>query len=123
MNRLRVTTLTAIIAIYFSTLAGPASALSITEFKKYPLDKQAVYVTGAVSITAYTYATTGEVAKAHCIKQWYFGHTKGEETPGPHDLAIEIAAAERVDPGKDVEGVILGLTDKVCGAPAPAGKK
>ncbi len=82
------------------------------------------YVTGAVSITAYTYATTGEVAKARCIKQWYFGHTKGEQTTGPHDLAVEIAAAEGVDPEKDVEGIILGLTDKVCGAslPTPAKK-
>ena len=77
-----------------------------------------MYLIGAVSMTAFTYATNGDPVKARCVQNWYFGAHKGDETPGPHDLALEIAAAELVDAAKyHVEGVILGLTDKVCGQP------
>lgn len=98
--------------------ASPAPALSIREFRKFPRESQSMYLVGAVSMVAYTYATNGDPAKARCVQNWYFGAHKGEETPGPNDLAVEIVAAENIDAAKyHVEGVILGLTDKVCGSP------
>ena len=100
-----------------------AAALPIKEWLKYPPEKRAVYITGAVSMTAYTYASNGNTAKARCIQSWYFGQ-KGVETPGPSALALELGAAELQDASKlHVEGVILGLTDKVCGADTAKAKQ
>ena len=57
-------------------------------------------------------------AQGQCIQGWYFGK-KGTEAPGPHEVAIEIGVAENLDAEKyHVEGVILGMTDKGCGAVA-----
>jgi hypothetical protein len=91
-----------------------ASATTIKEFRRFSQEQQAVFVSGAVSMAAYTYASTGDVSKARCVRQWYFGK-RGEETAGPRELAVEIGVAEQRDPEKyHVEGVILGLTDKMC---------
>lgn len=112
MHRISALAATLLLAAFGSS---PAAALSITEFRKYPADKQAVYISGAVSMTAYAYAANGELARARCVQEWYFGK-KGETTPGPRALALEITAAENVDPEKyRVEGVVLGLIEKVCG--------
>jgi hypothetical protein len=93
-----------------------ALALPIKEFKRFSAPDQATYLIGAVSMLAYSYAANGDTAKARCVQNWYFGE-KGQDTPGPRQLSVEIVAAESVDAAKyHVEGVILGLTDKVCGA-------
>jgi len=99
---------------------GAASALPIKEFRKFSPQEQATYITAAVSMVAYTNAANGNVAKASCIKKWYFG-TKGADTPGPHEIAVEMGVAEHLDADKyHVEGVILGVTDKACPALTPA---
>ena len=106
----------AALAVMVTILAPSASALSIKEFRKYPKEQQAVYISGAVSMIAYTHASNGDTARARCVQNWYFGEHKGDETPGPHQVALEIVAAENVDAERyAVEGVILGLSDKVCG--------
>jgi len=108
----------AALTIFFT---NSASALSIREFRKYTLEKQAVYVAGAVSMTAYTYASNGDTTRARCIQQWFF--RPGPETPGPRELAVEIGVAEQRDADKHhVEGIILGLTDRVCGGEIPLSK-
>ena len=100
-----------------------ALAIPINEFRKFTKDQQAVYLTAAVSMTAYTYAANGNAAKGRCIRAWFIGQ-KGEETRGPRELALELGIAETQDASKlHVEGVILGLTDKVCGAEAPKPKQ
>lgn len=74
-----------------------------------------MYVGAAVSMLAYAYAANGEPAKGRCVLNWYFGK-RGVETPGPHEVTIAIAiAAKRDAETYQVEGVIMGLTDKVCG--------
>jgi hypothetical protein len=96
--------------------AGPASAMTIKEFRKFSISEQGMYIGAAVNMLAYSYAANGDTAKASCIKNWYFGK-KGVETPGPSQLTIEIDVAENLDAEKyHVEGVILGVTDKACGA-------
>jgi hypothetical protein len=96
--------------------SSPAGALPIKEFRKFSRDDQATYTTAAVSMLAYSYAASGNTAKAHCIQQWYFGKA-GVETPGPREIAIEMGVAENLDAAKyHVEGVILGVTDKACPA-------
>lgn len=103
--------------------AGQADALSIREFRKHPDDQQAVYVTAAVSMIAYNQAVVGDVDKARCIRNWYFGE-RGEETPGPRQIAIEMQVAERQDPDKyHVEGVILGVIDNACSEAARAARR
>jgi hypothetical protein len=110
----------ALLAASLTLATSPASALSIKEFRKYSREEQAVYIAGAVSMVAFNYATTGESAKAQCVQNWYFAH-KGIETPGPHQIAVELGVAEDMDAEKyHVEGIILGLTDKVCGTSAKA---
>jgi hypothetical protein len=112
----------ALLAAFFTFAASHASALPIKEFRKFSQEEQASFLIGAVSMVAFTYATTGETARARCIQNWYFAH-KNVETPGPRQLAVELGVAENLDPEKyHVEGVILGLTDKVCGN-APATSK
>ncbi len=110
----------AVLAALAILLPAPATGLSIKEFRKYPQDKQAVYVTGAVSMTAYTYAVNGETTRARCVQNWYFS-VRGADTPGPRAIALELGVAELKDAEKyHVEGIILGLADKVCGeSPKP----
>ena len=96
--------------------ADTASAMSIKEFRKFSTLEQGTYIGAAVSMLAYSYAASGNTAKAHCIKEWYFGKA-GVETPGPREISIEMGVAENLDPVKyHVEGVILGVTDKACPA-------
>jgi len=115
LHHLRPAAIAVAASLFF---VNPADALSIKEYRKFSPEQQSMYLIGAVSMTAFTYATNGDPVKARCVQNWYFGAHKGDETPGPHDLALEIAAAELVDAAKyHVEGVILGLTDKVCGQP------
>ena len=91
-----------------------AQAITITEFRKYSQPEQATFLSGAISMAIYNYAANGDPAKARCIRDWYYGKA-GEDAPGPRQLAVELGIAERQDAGKfHVEGVILGLTDKVC---------
>jgi hypothetical protein len=92
--------------------------LPIKEFRRFSTQEQGTYIGAAVSMLAYAYAANGDTVKAHCIQNWYFG-TRGVETPGPREIAIEMGVAENMDPTKyHVEGVILGVTDKVCGPSA-----
>jgi hypothetical protein len=100
----------ALITLYAST----ASAMTIREFRKFSPDERSMYIGAAVNMLAYTYAASGNVPKATCIKNWYFGKS-GVETPGPREITIELGVAEHTDPDKyHVEGVILGVTDKAC---------
>ena len=93
-----------------------ASAMTLKEFRKFSETEQGTYIGAAVNMLAYTYAANGNVAKASCIKKWYFG-VQGASTPGPHDIALEMGVAERVDALKyQVEGVILGVANKACGS-------
>lgn len=98
----------------FLLAATSASALTIREFKRFSKEQQAVFVSGAVAMAAYTYATGGDVPKARCIQQWFFGKA-GEETPGPRAIAIEIGIAEQQDADKfRIEGVVLGTILRAC---------
>ena len=109
--------LVAAVILYAST----ASAMTLREFRKFSNDDQSMYIGAAVNMLAYSYAASGNVAKASCIKNWYFGR-KGVETPGPREITLELVVAEKADPDKyHVEGVILGVTDKACsdGKPKP----
>lgn len=110
--------LAAVVAAALSMLASQqAHAMPIKEFRKFSADEQSTYIGAAVSMLAYNYAATGNTAKAHCIKEWYFGQ-KGVETPGPREIAVEMGAAENLDPLKyHVEGVILGSAEKACSVP------
>lgn len=122
MNRRRFHLAVAVAAI-FSFCAVPASAMTIKEFRKFSISEQGMYIGAAVNMLAYSYAANGETGKASCIKNWYFGK-KGVETPGPRQLTIEIDVAGNLDPDRyQVEGVILGVTDKACGAGGLQGKK
>lgn len=110
----------ALLAAFCIFAAVPASAFTLKEFRKYTANQQAVYLSGAVSMVAFTYATTGESAKARCVHNWYFGPG---DAPGPRQLTLELSVAEDLDPEKyHVEAIILGLTDKVCGSPASTRK-
>ncbi len=110
----------AAIAAILSLCAAQASAMTLQEFKKFTTTEQGTYIGAAVNMLAYTYAANGNVAKASCIKNWYFG-VRGTDTPGPREITIEIGVAEHLDPTKyHVEGVILGVTDKACPATAQA---
>jgi hypothetical protein len=115
----RTTAVTAsLIAAVVSLSALPASAMTIREFRKFSTTEQSMYIGAAVSMLAYTYAANGDVTKGRCVQNWYFGQ-RGVETPGPHDITYKLDAYESIDPDKyHVEGVILGVTDKVCGAGA-----
>jgi len=95
--------------------AGPASALSIKEYRKFDRERQAHFVSAAVSMTAYIHAANGETAKARCIIGWYFG-TNDKSGPGPDQISAETVAAEHVDPERHIEGVILAVTKKACAA-------
>jgi hypothetical protein len=96
-----------------------APAMTLKEFRKFSTTEQSMYIGAAVNMLAYTYAANGNTSKASCIKNWYFGKS-GVETPGPREITTELTAAELLDANKyHVEGVILGLTDKVCGAQEP----
>jgi hypothetical protein len=93
--------------------------MTIREFRKFSTTEQGTYIGAAVSMLAYSYAANGDPTKGRCVQNWYFGQ-RGVETPGPHDITVKLDAYESLDPDKyHVEGVILGVTDKVCGA-APA---
>jgi hypothetical protein len=110
---------TILLAVLVTFGAGQASALSIREFRKFNGDDQAMVLTASVNMLVFTYAADGKVAQAGCIQRWFFGKSKEASAAGPQDLATEIAAAERSDPDKfQIEGIILGVTDRVC----PPGK-
>jgi hypothetical protein len=96
--------------------------MTIKEFRKFTKDEQSMFIGAAVSMLAYSYAANGNVPKARCIQSWYYGQ-KGAETPGPREIAIEMGVAENLDAEKyQVEGVVLGVTDKACPAGQAAGK-
>jgi hypothetical protein len=100
--------------------AMPTAALSIRDYRKLNRDQQTTFVLAAVSMLAYNYAANGEVPRATCVKNWFFGQ-HGEETQGPKELAVQIGIAEQRDPDHYlVEGVILGTLEKACPAPAKA---
>ena len=98
-----------------------AFALSIRDFRRFKQEEQAMILTASVSMLVSTYAADGKTAQARCIRSWYFGLNDGK-AHGPRDLATEITLAERADPDKfQIEGIILGITDRVClvGEPRP----
>src|ERR1019366_9293476 len=111
-----------------ATLATTASAMPVGDFLKQSPNDGAVYTNGAVSMLMFNYAANNNLQKASCIKQWYFKSSKDSQgnvipAPGPVQLVHEIYKADAIDPAKfQVEGVILGLTNKVCGA-APSNAK
>ena len=111
-----------------ATLATTASALPVGDFLKQPPRDEAVYVCGAVSMLMYSYAANNDVKKASCINQWFFKSSKDNQgnvipAPGGAQLSDEIDKAAVINPAKfQLEGVILGLTNKVCGA-APSNAK
>jgi len=103
-------------------LTVPAFAMSIKEFRKFSPTEQGTYIGAAVSMLAYSYAANGDPARARCIQNRYFGK-KGVETPGPREITVELSVAEDLDADKyQVEGVILGVLEKACGAPAAPSK-
>ena len=96
------------------SLSRPLQALSVADFSRYPPERQASFLSGALSILAYSYAANGDVARATCIKTWHLGKP-GQESSSSRELAIEIAIAQRSDPDRlAIEGVILGSADKAC---------
>ncbi len=115
MTRLR---LPAACLVLFSITTGTALATTLRQFQRFTKEQRSVFVSGAVSALAYYFAANGEQQRSNCVNDWYFGKP-GEETPGPRQLAIEIALAERRDPDKyDIEGVILAALDRSCGSGA-----
>ncbi len=107
--------LAATLAVGFSLSVSTASAMTLREFRKFSNSEQGMYIGAAVSMLAYTYAANGDVAKGRCVQNWYFGQ-RGAETPGPREITNKLDAYDSLDPDKyHVEGVILGVTDKVCG--------
>ena len=107
-------------SIYLSVIAvlctRSVAALSIKDYRKLSHDDQATYVSAAVSMLAYSYAAGGDPPRATCVKNWFFGK-RGEDTPGPKELPIQIAIAEQRDPDRlYIEGVILGTIEKACPA-------
>ncbi len=97
----------------------PVAALSLEEFAKFPQERQAQFVSAAVSMAAYIDAVDGEAKRSRCIREWYFG-APGRKGQGPDEVAAEITVAERADPKKyHVEGLILGLTERACGKKPP----
>ena len=121
MIRTRLVTAALVLAAY-GVYSTAASAMTIKEFRKFTITEQGTYIGAAVSMLAYTYAANGDVPKARCIQSWYYGK-RGVETPGPSQVTIEIDLAGNVDAEKyQVEGVILGVAEKVCGAGASQGK-
>lgn len=110
------------LAAFIGLSITPASAMTIREFNKFTTEEQGTFIGAAVSMLAYTYAANGDRAKGRCIQHWYFGEP-GKPTPGPEAIRTRLAAYESLDPDKyHVEGVILGVTDKVCGAGTPTAK-
>lgn len=109
-----------VVAAVLAVAVSPAfAAMTVREFRKFPEDQQFVYIGAAVSMLAYTYAADGKPAKGRCIQNWYYGEP-GKESSGPKAIALELAVAAQRDPDKyTVEGIILGLTDKVCGSSPP----
>lgn len=105
----------ALLAILASLLPMPVPAMTITEFRKFSRTDQSTYIGAAVSMLAYSLAANGDTAGATCVKNWYFSARKGVETPGPHEISVEMALAEKADATKyHVEGVILGTAQKAC---------
>lgn len=104
------------VALCMSIFGASLPALSIKEFRRYSIEDQAVFVSGAVSMVAYDLAVRGEVPRAKCVRAWYFG-SAGKAATGPSDLAVELNIAERQDAEKlHVEGVILGTIGRACKA-------
>ena len=105
-----------------ATLATTALAMPVGDFLKQSRHEQAVYVDGSVSMLMYNYAANNNLQKASCINQWFFKSSKDNQgnvipAPGGAQLSDEIDKAAAINPAKfQVEGVILGLTNKVCGA-------
>lgn len=105
--------------------AGDAAALPMKEFRKFSREEQSMFIVAAVGMAAYTYASTGEPEKARCIWHWFFGKPGAKKTaPGPRKIVLEMVLAEHADDEKyHVEGVILGMMDKACGAPEQSSPK
>jgi len=112
MRLFRLTT--AILAVAVSLSMPTASAMTLREFQKFSNSEQGMYIGAAVSMLAYSYAANGDAAKGRCIQNWYFGQ-RAVESPGPREITNKIDGYASIDPDKyHVEGVILGVTDKVC---------
>jgi len=104
-------------AVLIVTAAPAFAAMTIREFRKFTTAEQGLYVGAAISMLVYTYAAEGKPVKARCIQNWYYGEP-GKPTPGPQATVTELAIAEQSGADKfTVEGVLLGLTDKVCDVP------
>lgn len=93
-----------------------SSAMTLKEFLKFSAEEQGTYIGAAIGMLSYSYAATGNVTKAGCIKRWYFGDRKGATAPGVREISIEVGMASKLDAEKyQIEGVIMGVTDKACG--------
>ena len=107
---LKCRTLAAVVGI-MPLFVQSANALLLTDFRKFDADTQGSFITGAVSMLAYSYAANGNTRKAHCIQEYFFG----PNAKGGKELSREIAIAQSTNPERlHVEGVVLGFADKVC---------
>jgi hypothetical protein len=94
--------------------ACPLEALSVTEFLKYPPNARATFLSGALTMLAYSYAANGDIEKATCIKTWHLGKP-GRESRSAQELSVEIDLAAKRDPNHlAIEGIVLGLAEKTC---------
>jgi hypothetical protein len=108
-------------------MTGPsAGSMTIKEFRgKLSSQERGLYIGAAVAMLGYHYAANGNVAKATCIRTWFFGDRKGGEPRGAREITIEEGVAANLDPDRfHIEGIIEASVEKACGAeiPRPASK-
>ena len=93
--------------------------MTLKEFRKFSTGDQGTYIGAAVSMLAYFYAANGDTPRARCVQNWYYG----KDGAGPRQITVEISVAGDTGAEKyHVEGVILGVAEKACGAAAPKPK-
>lgn len=99
-------------------MTGPsAGGMTIKEFRnKLSPQERGLFIGAAVAMLGYHYAANGNVAKATCIRNWFFGDRKGGESRGARAITIEEGVAANLDPARfHIEGIILGSVEKACG--------
>jgi hypothetical protein len=100
----------------------PRPPVTVADLRKTSSDDQDSYAQGAVTMLYFSYAARGDISGSDCLANYYFKQSndaQGKAIPakGPEDFFSEISKVERIDPGKyNVDGIILGLTEKACGA-------
>ena len=93
-------------------MGADAFAVSVEDYKKYPVGEQAGYVSGAIRMMAYYQG--GE--KAKCINDWYDNNIESSA-----DVVIMLGTVQEKDArGLQVEGLLMRLIERHCG---PLGQK